>query len=478
MASGWTHRVMGVVGILWIVTLTILIANQPIVQVITVSLPVLSRLPMDTASGPALTFEVVTTAMVFLLAFVPLYRPRPRRILDVISLTQRRTILAMTVLAAIGYFDYTYRLPRLIVLIATPILLITLPIWFVAISRRPDQSSERAIIIGDDTEQMEAILETANLPVIGYVSPPSANDSNSRSGTSIARYTDGGTASLDNIANLGGLSRLDEVLIEYDIDTAVLAFEHPDRQEFFGALDCCFDHGVNAKVHREHADSVLTSGLGEGDLVDVNLEPWDWEDHVFKRLFDLAFAFVGLIFLTPVIALIAVAIKAEDGGSILYAQERTAALGDTFSVYKFRSMVEDAESDAQAVLSDEDRGAKDPRVTRVGRLIRRTHLDEIPQLWSILVGDMSVVGPRPERPELDYDIEVGVKEWRSRWFVKPGLTGLAQVNEVTGHNPSKKLRYDVEYIRRQSFWFDLKIVIRQIWIILEDFYKLLSADER
>ena len=86
-------------------------------------------------------------------------------------------------------------------------------------------------------------------------------------------------------------------------------------------------------------------------------------------------------------------------------------------------------------------------------MLRRTHVDEIPQLWAILIGRMSVVGPRPERPELDADIEreAGVTTWRKRWFVKPGLTGLAQINDATGHEPEQKLRYDLEYIRKQSF---------------------------
>jgi len=104
----------------------------------------------------------------------------------------------------------------------------------------------------------------------------------------------------------------------------------------------------------------------------------------------------------------------------------------------------------------------------MGKILRKTHIDEIPQLWSVLVGDMSVVGPRPERPELDANIESDVDEWRSRWFVKPGLTGLAQINDVTGHQPERKLRYDIEYIRQQSFWFDLKIVTRQIYGVVVD----------
>lgn len=138
-------------------------------------------------------------------------------------------------------------------------------------------------------------------------------------------------------------------------------------------------------------------------------------------------------------------------------------------------MIPDAESRSGVKLSDEDNGGVDPRVTRVGRVLRRTHIDEIPQLWSILVGQMSVVGPRPERPELDLDMETTADEWRSRWFVKPGLTGLAQINGVTGHDPNRKLRYDIEYIKHQSFWFDLEIVTRQVWQVLEDVAEMIFS---
>jgi len=165
---------------------------------------------------------------------------------------------------------------------------------------------------------------------------------------------------------------------------------------------------------------------------------------------------------------IAASVKLEDGGPILYGQERTAAFGDTFTVYKFRSMVPGAELKTGVKLSEEDDGGVDPRVTLVGRVLRQTHLDEIPQLWSILRGHMSVVGPRPERPHLDEDMKLDAAAWRSRWFVKPGLTGLAQIHGATGFDPEEKLRYDVEYIRKQSFWFDLKIVVRQVWLVLGD----------
>ena len=129
---------------------------------------------------------------------------------------------------------------------------------------------------------------------------------------------------------------------------------------------------------------------------------------------------------------------------VMYKQERTAVFGETFDVFKFWLVVKNAEKLIGAKISEEDAGGVDPRVTRVGRVLRQAHLDEIPQLWSVLKGDMSVVGPRPEPPELDSDIQTGVVDWPKRWFVKPGLTELAQVNNVIGAGPENKIRYDLQ----------------------------------
>ena len=109
-------------------------------------------------------------------------------------------------------------------------------------------------------------------------------------------------------------------------------------------------------------------------------------------------------------------------------------------------------------------------------MLRRTHLDEIPQLWSILVGEMSVVGPRAAWTEEEETVlEREAEAWRKRWFVKPGLTGLAQINDAKSTDPEAKLRYDLRYIREQSFWFDLKIVVRQVWKVLVDSKRTIVA---
>jgi len=180
---------------------------------------------------------------------------------------------------------------------------------------------------------------------------------------------------------------------------------------------------------------------------------------------------VGLLVLSPVIAVIAVAIKLDDGGSILYGQERTAVFGETFTVYKFRSM-RPAEDDC---TPDEDEVY---RVTRVGGVLRKTHLDEIPQLWAILTGKMSVVGPRAVWTDEEVHLEDEATDWRNRWFVKPGLTGLAQINDVTSAEAEAKLRYNLEYIHRQSFWFDVKIVVRQLWSVVIDAVSVAVGRER
>jgi lipopolysaccharide/colanic/teichoic acid biosynthesis glycosyltransferase len=194
----------------------------------------------------------------------------------------------------------------------------------------------------------------------------------------------------------------------------------------------------------------------------VEIEPWDAQDYVLKRIFDFGFSLVGLLVAAPLITLIAVAIRLDDGGSVLYQQERTAVFGRTFELYKFRTMVPEGES-AEPVDDEQN-----DRITRVGRVLRSTHLDEIPQLWSILTGDMSVVGPRAVWTREETLLESEVDSWRQRWFVKPGLTGLAQINDVESTEPREKIRYDLQYVRRQSFWLDVKIIIRQFWKVLAE----------
>ena len=475
MDTGWRYRLASVGGVAALVGLAVMLANNGTVQSVASMVPVLGRLPVDPPAGTEFVIEVALTVAVVAGAFVPLYKPRPRRILDIVALAHKRTFVAVFALATIGYFDYTYKVPRLTLVLITPLLFVALPAWFIWL-RRPEARSERAIIVGDDPAQIAEIVRGAALPLLGYLCPTtvhaltdtqSAAEDPGVGSAGVAHAVDGGRRS-PGLARLGGLSRLEDILVEQDIDTVVLAFDDPDRAEFFGALDACYEHGVAAKVHPAHADTVLTDTPDpNASLVDVEIEPWDIQDYLFKRGFDVAFSVTGLLVLTPVIAVITAAIKLEDGGPVLYRQERTAVFGETFPIFKFRSMTPEGES---ATPIDD---AENDRITRVGRVLRQTHLDEIPQLWSILRGDMSVVGPRAVWTEEEYLLEDEAETWRKRWFVKPGLTGLAQINDASSVDPRAKLRYDLQYVRKQSFAYDLKIVARQLWLVGADIWRAL-----
>ncbi len=185
--------------------------------------------------------------------------------------------------------------------------------------------------------------------------------------------------------------------------------------------------------------------------------------YMLKRAFDIVLSSFGLILSSPLWLIISLAIILEDGFPVFYSQKRVGKNGKIFKVLKFRSMIKDAEKYTGAVWASEN----DPRVTKVGRILRATAMDELPQLLNILKGDMSFVGPRPERPEL---VEKFVKEFpdfKKRFAVKPGLTGLAQVYGQYDTPPQHKLKYDLLYIKKQSFWLDLKLIFLSFYITLK-----------
>ena len=181
-----------------------------------------------------------------------------------------------------------------------------------------------------------------------------------------------------------------------------------------------------------------------------------------KRMFDIMLSLSALIVLSPIMLITAVAIKLSDGGPVLYKQKRLTKAGKIFKVYKFRSIRVDAEKDGVARLSA---GEKDDRITPVGRIIRKVRIDELPQLLNILGGSMSIVGPRPERPEIAKQYEEILPEFRLRLQVKAGLTGYAQVHGKYNTTPYDKLQMDLMYIANPGLLEDLRIVLATIKIL-------------
>lgn len=208
-----------------------------------------------------------------------------------------------------------------------------------------------------------------------------------------------------------------------------------------------------------------TSSRQGGSAETIRIVPCPWA----KRAFDIALAGLGLLISMPAWALIALAIKLQDGGPVFYAQERTGQGGRPFKAQKFRSMVPHAERGIGAVQALHN----DPRVTPIGRMLRAAAMDELPQLWSIFKGDMSFVGPRALRPgEIEtagsgvvVPIET-VPGYTERCSMRPGLTGIAQIYAARDLPRRQKFRYDRIYIRRQSLWLDVRLIVLSLWITL------------
>lgn len=181
---------------------------------------------------------------------------------------------------------------------------------------------------------------------------------------------------------------------------------------------------------------------------------------ILKNCFEFILSFVLLIITLPICLIVCIAIYLELGVNPIYTQKRVGLNGRVFKIYKLRSMYIDAEKDGPRWASENDE-----RVTKVGRIIRKTRIDELPQLVNILKGDMSIIGPRPERPELIKEFIKYLPDFNDRLLVKPGITGWAQVNGGYTLTPKEKLEFDKYYIQNRGFRLDLLILIKTIMVI-------------
>ncbi|QNQ10086.1 TIGR03013 family XrtA/PEP-CTERM system glycosyltransferase [Sphingomonas alpina] len=227
-------------------------------------------------------------------------------------------------------------------------------------------------------------------------------------------------------------------------------------------------------VHVNEISTFLERETGRVDLQSVNPSWLIFSDgfssgrmlsSVFKRLFDIAASALLLTLTAPVILLTAIAIKLESKGPAFYRQRRVGLYSVGFDCIKLRSMRQDAEIGGQAVWAEKD----DPRITRIGRFIRKVRIDELPQTWSVLKGEMSFVGPRPERPQFVDDLEQQLPYYAERHMVKPGITGWAQINYPYGasiEDSRQKLEYDLYYAKNYSPFLDILILLQTIRVVL------------
>ncbi len=228
---------------------------------------------------------------------------------------------------------------------------------------------------------------------------------------------------------------------------------------------CGVEIEEGADFYERHAGRVFAAELRPSQLVFADGYRITSRTILTKRFLDIMGASIGLVLAFPLMLLAAVAVKLTSPGPVIYSQERVGVWGKRFFMHKFRSMRIDAESDGLPKFAAEN----DPRVTWIGRLLRRSRIDELPQLWNVLRGDMSLVGPRPERPAFVEQLEEQIPYFRQRLFVKPGVTGHAQVRcrySAALEDHQEKLEHDLFYIKNVSVFFDLSILLDTVKVVL------------
>jgi exopolysaccharide biosynthesis polyprenyl glycosylphosphotransferase len=316
--------------------------------------------------------------------------------------------------------------------------------------------TDRLLIVGTGDVGRMILQKVRQMPSLGY---------------RVVGFVDGESTpgqQIMEIPVLGGVDDLPTLIREHEIEEVIIGRPELSHQEMLTIISRCERAQAGVKIFPDLFQIIATE-LSIGDLGglpllsvrDVALRGWKL---TLKRSVDLVGSALMLVFLSPFLMLVALAIKLDSRGSVFYAQERMGLDASPFWCLKFRSMRTDAESQGPGWTTEGD-----PRVTRLGRFIRRFSIDELPQLINVLVGDMSLVGPRPERPVYVEQFRRSIPRYMDRHREKAGMTGWAQVNGLRGDTSiAERTKYDLWYIENWSLWLDFKILLRTFFAVFGD----------
>jgi Undecaprenyl-phosphate glucose phosphotransferase len=268
---------------------------------------------------------------------------------------------------------------------------------------------------------------------------------------------------------VGTVAELPELVERTGAELVYLALNRSEYEVELEALERLNDSTAAVRLVPDLARTFTLNASVEDfegtPIILVTESPGQGWNAVLKRAFDFTCSLLGLILLSPLLLVLTILVKLDSPGPALYAQERVGLIGKRFKMYKFRTMRADAEPEGEAGWTKPG----DPRRTRLGSALRRLSLDELPQLWNVLVGHMSLVGPRPERPVFVKQFRASIPRYMLRHHVKAGITGWAQVNGLRGDTPlDRRIEYDLYYIQNWSMGFDLKILFMTLIRVFRD----------
>ena len=413
-----------------------------------------------------LATPVVAVAVVLTFFFMGAYRHRRgvQFIDEWLSVMGSTTVAAIVVAAGVGFyregqFGFQYSRPTFVYWVLCSAVLISAGRYavrrFIA-ARHIRRGADRALVVGWGAAADLLVQRIRMFPDYGY-----------RLVGILADELDPGTE-VGAVKVLGPVADLERVVRNRNVNTVFLALTDAGQDRLLGLMDSCHECDVDFRIVPSMLE-IMTTKISSGELAGVPLLEVrhgldiDESKVVFKRLFDIIVGTLGLILISPILGVIALLVRSSSPGPILLHQERVGMAGRRFQMHKFRSMRVDAEAVSGPVWAAEH----DPRRTAVGRVLRRLSLDELPQLWNIVAGDMSLVGPRAERPNFVAEFSRRMPRYADRLRVRPGLAGWAQANDLRGQTPvEERLIYDLYYIENWSLAFDIKIIlltVARVW---------------
>ena len=392
----------------------------------------------------------ITLFALIIFNFYGLYNTINRLWSEVFASLLISNVIITVASVVMSYMTKAYSFPRSVFLLSFVLQIILLGVWrwFAMKLERRIITPKKVIIVAPNgetrvlAEKMKA--QYGYYQIMGFIS----DDENKL---------------ISGCTNLGTYDKLEEVCRENTGCVLFISCKAPEQIKN-DALHLAFKYDCSVMVVPGIYEIMLWNSKTDQiqDTLVFELGTGNNNHDETKRWVDFVLSLIGLIVTSPIMLLTALAVRLDSPGTILFRQERVTKRGKHFMLYKFRTMVNDAERKTGPVLS----GKKDPRITRIGRFLRATRLDELPQLLNVLKGEMSIVGPRPERPFFVEQFQSEMPEYVQRHSMRPGITGLAQIAGKYSTSAEDKLRYDLLYIKGASHLADLKIILQTLKVIL------------
>jgi len=421
-------------------------------------------IPIDKGRPPVIVYIILLVPITIIWGFVfkgfGLYRPkRTGSHLSEVFDIAKATFTALLILVAVTFFLKHYDVSRLVMIFFTVIVISSLSIERVVFRsalrylRRKGYNLRYAIIVGTGPQAERIVKSLERHPEVGLKLEGLITTREPETGKRIA-----------GLPVLAACKDLKRIIREKRIDKVFIALSWEEHPKFVDVLNNLQYEAIDIKVIPDIYEFItLRGGVEEFDgmpILNLQNSPLYGWNLVLKRIADVTFSILALVLLSPLMVLVALLIKLTSPGPVFYRQERMGIGGDTFQILKFRSMRADAESETGAVWAQKD----DPRRTGLGTFLRKTSMDELPQFFNVLKGDMSIVGPRPERPVFIREFRENVPKYMLRHTMKAGITGWAQINGWRGNTDiGKRVEHDLYYIENWSLTLDIKILWLTIW---------------